>query len=206
MSDTELTTTDSHPTTNGTSPEELSEVDDSTITSPNSTPPPRADEIDQWRCHIELQRFGQELQIAANNAFPNIATSRYTKVYVLLLSWEDEDPQLPVSLEIVELFKVFKNVYGFETEIWHIPQEDCHDEVCQKILNFKRIGGNNKDHLKIVYYAGHGMLERNRSLSWTRYGFTSLNKMPKRRSPVLIECIYVTAGETQAQRTKNPRL
>jgi len=167
---------DSQPTTAGSSDEQLSDVqqvEDSVISSPNTTPPPRADEIDQWQCHIGLQRFGQELQAAANKAFPNIEKSRYTNVYVLLLSWEDEDPNLPVSLEILKLLKVFKNIYRFETEIWHIPDQDCHAEVCQKILNFAKLGGNSKEHLKIVYYAGHGKLARNRLLSWTRYGTIS---------------------------------
>jgi hypothetical protein len=173
LAGTELTMSESQ-TTNGTSQEQLSEGDEGFISSPNTTPPPRADEIDQWRCHIALQRFGRELQEAANNAFPNTTTSRYTNVYVLLLSWEDEDPQLPVSLEILELFRVFKDIYRFETETWHIPEDDCHAEVCQKILDFKKVGGNSQEHLKIVYYAGHGKLERNRLLSWTRYGMKFL--------------------------------
>jgi hypothetical protein len=173
---------DNQPTTAVGSEEQLSDVGDSFPSSLNRTPPPRADEIDQWQCHIDLQQFGQELQAAANKAFPNIATSRYTNVYVLLLSWEDEDPNLPVSLEILNLFKVFKNVYRFETEIWHIPDQDCHAEVCQKILDFAKLGGNSKEDLKIVYYAGHGKLARNRLLSWTRY-----DKSFEYREPSLFE-------------------
>jgi hypothetical protein len=42
---------------------------------------------------------------------------------------------MPVSLEILKLLKVFKNIYRFETEIWHIPDQDCHAEVRQKTLN-----------------------------------------------------------------------
>jgi hypothetical protein len=139
------------------------------MSSPMSTPPPRADEIDRWQCHTSLRRFGTQLQMAANAIFPNIATSRYRDVYVLMLKWKDEDPRLPVSQEISKLHDVFQDVYHFNTESWHIPNEDCHAEVNQKILDFKKLGGNSKDDLKIVYYAGHGKLTRNRLLSWTRY-------------------------------------
>ena len=131
--------------------------------------PPNPDDIDRMQRQTVLRKFGEELQEAANNAFPNTNTSRYKNVYVLMLKWEDEDPNLPVSYEIPQLEGVFKDVYHFRTEIWDIPNEDCHDKVNQKILDFKRLGGGSKKDLKIVYYAGHGRLTRNRGLSWTRY-------------------------------------
>jgi hypothetical protein len=133
-------------------------------------PPPRADEIDRWQHHIAFEQFGQDLNLAAKALFPKTSKCRYRNVFVLMLKWNDEDPDLPVSLEIQRLYDVFKVTYHFETEVWDIPDEDCHVEVNQKILDFSRIGGNNKDDLKIVYYAGHGRLMKNRLLSWTRYG------------------------------------
>jgi hypothetical protein len=143
--------------------------DEPYTSSPNSTPPPRSDEIDRWQCHTSLQHFGSQLQAAANAIFPNTTTSRYKHVYVLMLKWNDEDPQLPVSYEVSKLHDVFQNVFNFETESWDIPEQDCHGVVNQKILDFKNLGGNSKDDLKIIYYAGHGKLTRNRTLSWTRY-------------------------------------
>jgi hypothetical protein len=115
-------------------------------------------------------RIWTRLQEAADQAFPNTTTSRYRNVYVLMLSWEDEDPSLPVSLEIQRLFEVFKELYHFETEVCHIPDRNPHNEVAKKILGFADLGENSKNDLKIVYYAGHGKLARNRLLSWTRYG------------------------------------
>jgi hypothetical protein len=132
-------------------------------------PPPKADEIDRWQHHIAFEQFGQDLNLAASALFPKTTKSRYRNVFVLMLKWKDEDPNLPVSLEIQRLYDVFKGVYHFETEVWDIPDEDCHVEVNQKILDFSRMGGNSKDDLKIVYYAGHGRLMKNRLLSWTRY-------------------------------------
>jgi hypothetical protein len=127
------------------------------------------DEVDRLAAHIGFREFGESLQAAANAVFPNDSQCRYKKVHALILCWEDEDPSLPVSIEIEKLFSVFEDVYHFESEVWKIPDEDCHSEVNEKILEFNKKGGKRKDHLKIVYYAGHAKLTSNRLLAWTRY-------------------------------------
>jgi hypothetical protein len=86
-----------------------------------------------------------------------------------MLKWRDEDPKLPVSYDISKLQDVFERIYGFDTELWDIPDEDCHTEVNQKIIDFSRLGGNSKEDLKILFYAGHGKITSQRLLSWTRY-------------------------------------
>ena len=133
-----------------------------------STPPPSPHDIDCWQHHIDLKEFGEDLQIAARAVFPNGTKCRYSKVSVLLLSWEDEDPQLPVSLEIEKLFSVFHNIYHFDTEIWKIPDENPHYKLNQKVLDFVVPEPQSTNHLKIVYYAGHGRLSRERTLQLTR--------------------------------------
>ena len=80
-------------------PSVSSEEFDEYTSSPNSTPPATLSDIDRWQHHISLQSFGDGLQAAANAVFPNVSNSRYSKVSVLMLCWEDEDPGLPVSLE-----------------------------------------------------------------------------------------------------------
>ncbi|CZR65496.1 related to cholesterol oxidase precursor [Phialocephala subalpina] len=125
------------------------------------------EDFDRWQAHIGLKTFGEGLNAAAKAIFPNESRSRYTKVYVLMLSWADEDPNLPVSIEILKLFKVFKDIYHFDVEVWKIPDEACHLEVNQKVLDFVKLGGDSDDHLKIVYYAGHARLTKNRRLAWT---------------------------------------
>jgi hypothetical protein len=86
---------------------------------------------------------------------------------VILLSWFEEDPRLPVSLEINALAEVFSNAYGFEVEQWLIPSDNSHNKLQTKILNF--LGDDNTSHLKIVYYAGHGKLTNHGTLAWTRF-------------------------------------
>jgi hypothetical protein len=132
-------------------------------------PPPTPEELDRQLRSAKLRSFGEQLQEIANASIPNNQATRYRNVYVLILKWEGEDPQLPISLEILKLLNVFVNIYHFETEVWDIPDEDCHVSVNQKILDFKRLGSDSKDDLKVLYYGGHGRLIRNRSLAWSRY-------------------------------------
>jgi hypothetical protein len=53
--------------------------------------------------HIGLRDFGTELDNAAKAVFPNNKKSRYSRVHVLLISWETQDPKLPVQKEISNL-------------------------------------------------------------------------------------------------------
>jgi hypothetical protein len=148
--------------------EEVEHKDSTQGSSLNSTPPPTGYDLDKWLYHTGFKEWGDDLHEAAKAVFPNTAPARYRNVYVLMLKWEDEDPNLPVSQEITRLFRVFRDLYRFQTEIWDIKDPACHAEVNQKILDFSRLGGDSKEDLKIVYYAGHGKLTKNRLLSWTR--------------------------------------
>ena len=132
-------------------------------------PPPTAHDLDQLHHHISLQLLGERAQKAANAAFPNDKRLRYTSVYVLVLFWQDEDPNLPVSLEALELKGVFEKEYHFNVETWEIPSEGSHKRVNQKVLDFVELGDDSKDDLKIVYYGGHGMLGSTRQSCWARF-------------------------------------
>ncbi|KAG4438265.1 hypothetical protein IFR05_006247 [Cadophora sp. M221] len=129
-------------------------------------PPPTSRDLDHLQYHISLQEIGKQLQHAANAAYPHGQRSRYSNVYVLLLCWEDEDPQLPVSIEVNELQNTFEIMYDFDVEVWKIPSQSSHNKLNRKVLDFVALGGDSKDDLKIVYYGGHGMLAHNRQASW----------------------------------------
>lgn len=131
-------------------------------------PPPSSRDFDQLQYHIALQNIAEKLQTAANLAYPNDRRMRYAAVHALLLRWDDEDPKLPVSIEIDELREVFEDIYHFSVEVWKIPSEGSHKKLNQKVLDFVERGGDSKDHLKIVYYGGHGMLAHNRQSCWAR--------------------------------------
>ncbi|KUJ15978.1 uncharacterized protein LY89DRAFT_546616, partial [Mollisia scopiformis] len=135
-------------------------------------------DIDRWRYHMEFENFRKRLQDAANIVFPNDTNSRYAKVSVLILSWEDEDPQLPVSQEINQLHGVFRDDYGYETEIWNIPVEHSHWKLTEKVMDFVKPDEEAKTHLKIVYYAGHAKLTETRLLVWTSWRNNKKLKCP----------------------------
>jgi hypothetical protein len=126
--------------------------------------------------------IGEHIQ-GLNAMSPNTTQSRYKKVSVLMLSWEDEDPGLPVSIEIEHLGNVFEDVYGFETEVWKIPDQSCHARLLEKILDFITTGGDPTDYLLIVYYAGYAKLTTNGQLSWTRFVTNTFKSRPSKHSP-----------------------
>jgi len=129
--------------------------------------PPRAEEWNRTLRHTVLKDFGKALQNAARNIYPNDKNSRYSRVYVLLISWQKQDPKLPVEIEISCLRRVLEDVYHFDIEEFRIPDEDSHGEVNEKINAFVKVNKNSSDDLKIVYYAGHSRLSRTKELLWT---------------------------------------
>lgn len=158
------------------SSDEVTQLDDDLL-PPRKRPPPTGHELDRINNHISLGHFGKELQKAANIIFPGDGkkASRYTKFDVILLSWEDEDPKLPVSLEVDTLAHTFAEIYRYNVEKWLIPSEDCHIRLQGKILQF--LGDNDPNHLKIVYYGGHGRLTNHGQPAWTRLDPQNFNDL-----------------------------
>jgi len=131
--------------------------------SHTSSLPPRADEWDRTLRHISLKEFGRALDQEARAVYPNSAGSKYSNVHVLLISWETEDPKLPVRREIVALHELFDHVYHYAVEEFRIPDSASHAAVSEKINAFVKLNDDSSDDLKIVYYAGHSMLSRIRN-------------------------------------------
>jgi hypothetical protein len=127
------------------------------VTAVPFQPPPTAEQLD----HI----YRLEM-IPQTGSLPSRGDT-YVETFVLLLSWEDEDPRLPVRLEIDRLHDVFQRLYHFKVERWNIPSKDPHIQLNEKILSFVNLGDDREDCLKIVYYAGHGRLSTNRRSIWT---------------------------------------
>ncbi len=82
---------------------------------------------------------------------PLFQYSKYHKVEVLLLRWEDDD--LEVSVEIEKLDKLLKSKYNFTTFSCQIPSIDPDDYLTQEILRFRT--GKGPGDLLLVYYGGH---------------------------------------------------
>lgn len=144
-----------------------SEVFDEGSSQSNPTGvPPRAEEIDRTLRYLGLKNFATAIERAAAAVFPNDKKSRYSQVFVLLISWETRDPNLPVEQEISALRQVLEDCYHYDIEEFQIPDIDSHAEVSEKVNSFVKVGNNSSSHLKIVYYAGHSRLSRSKELLW----------------------------------------
>ena len=98
----------------------------STSTHPSSlTPPSHYNEFSDWV---------EEANLALEGAFPIHRQPRNGKVGVLLLRFENDG--LGVISEVAELQSVFVNVYGFETEVWNVPDEDPQKHLSIKLYDF----------------------------------------------------------------------
>ena len=81
----------------------------------------------RWTLEIVRPIYGNSYGIgrltpawSAKRAFQNRGHTRYRRVEVLLLRWEEDE--LPVEWELNDLAKVFRD-YKFNTETWLIPTE-----------------------------------------------------------------------------------
>lgn len=96
----------------------------------------------------------------------------YTKVSVLFLRWADDvfiNPGLNngVQGEIDDLERILVHDYGFTTEIYLIPSDDSQRSLQRKIFLFQE-AHNSTDELLMVYYGGHGVLNKLNQSIWSQ--------------------------------------
>ena len=131
----------------------------------------------------DIETFGKTLERVAAAAFPKYGYSRYSHVYVLLLSWEADDPGITsfsyifkmligtnacpgVIMEIVELQQVFSKKYRYEAEHWRIPYKGAYNALRKKLNGFLDVY-DGETNLLIVYYGGHGFMDQECRCVWS---------------------------------------
>lgn len=62
-----------------------------------------------------------------------------------------EDPGLLISGEVESWREVFQATYHFDVDVWRIPRDRSHRCLTRKVFDFIGLGGDNKDHLQIIY-------------------------------------------------------
>lgn len=114
-----------------------------------------------------MESFLDHVNRAAKGAFPN-ARSKYKSINALLLSWQDDD--LGVEKDIEKLKGLLASSYGCHTEQWKIPLAKPDFELTDRLRRFRveHETENPGDCLFIVYYAGHGHLNRGRRTMWSK--------------------------------------
>ncbi|KAI0134586.1 hypothetical protein BJ170DRAFT_206258 [Xylariales sp. AK1849] len=103
-------------------------------------------------CHITTTDWLEQLGEAIHAVWPERFV-RYSKVAVLMLSWEDGDIR-DTSSEFVRLRKVFKDEFHYEVEEWPIPPKKSVGRLSARVQQFVDTY-DKPDNLLIVYYAGH---------------------------------------------------
>ena len=89
---------------------------------------------------------------------------RYTRVKVLLVSWDLDD--LGVTKEIDKLADVFSTSYCFQVSKFQIPEQNPTRALQHRVGMF--VGDDDPETLLISYYAGHGSRSSlTRSLLWS---------------------------------------
>ncbi|KAL9004727.1 MAG: hypothetical protein Q9188_002454 [Gyalolechia gomerana] len=127
-------------------------------------PQERTHDISLINHHVkDLVDLCQTLNRALSAAFPRSSRSRYCDVYVLLISWENDD--LGVATEIDELEVLFRHMYQYRTDQWKIPSTKSHNAVVRRIMQ-SLDEFESSDKLLIVYYGGHGYMNEDRQCVW----------------------------------------
>jgi hypothetical protein len=108
-------------------------------------------------------------------AFPR-SQQQYSKVHVLLISWVEDD--LGTAEDLLHLKQIFEDTYNFSTNHFKVPSEDPEFFLDEIIASTKAAHGRNDDGLLIIYYGGHGEIDKSTQHSiWKAWKFP-----PKRDS------------------------
>ncbi|KAL8723582.1 MAG: hypothetical protein Q9225_000124 [Loekoesia sp. 1 TL-2023] len=111
----------------------------------------------------DIQTLCEILNRSLSAAFPRASRSRYSDVYVLLISWEDDD--LGVVTEIDELEVLLRHMYQYRTDQWRIPSAKSHNALARRIIQ-SLDDFESSDKLFILYYGGHGYMNEDRQCVW----------------------------------------
>ncbi|KAL8856804.1 MAG: hypothetical protein Q9178_006641 [Gyalolechia marmorata] len=124
----------------------------------------RTHDISMIDYHVtDVETLAKVLNDAVTAACPKARSTRYRRVYVLLLCWTDDD--LGVETELDKLEAVFQTVYHYTTDQWKIPSSSSHNALVFRIMQVIQ-GFASKDELFITYYGGHGYMNDDRQCVW----------------------------------------
>jgi hypothetical protein len=134
----------------------------------------------------------------------------YATVHALMISWEADD--LRTEHEISKLKETFEKTYGYTTNHYKIPSSDSPEFDLDLVLSQTNYHhGRNEDGLLIIYYGGHGELEKRTShaiwkaciaprspqLNWSDLQSTAM----KAKGDILfiLDCCYASGALRTAQ-------
>ena len=119
---------------------------------------------------ISYKAFLDTATQAFSGAFPSSSESKYQRVVVLLLRWEDDDTD--VAKDLSKLQDVFEKCYHFTTKTWIIPSSRSDATLSQCLYDFRDANASSGN-LLIVYYGGRSDQAAHTTANyWRRYDST----------------------------------
>ncbi|KEY64241.1 hypothetical protein S7711_09034 [Stachybotrys chartarum IBT 7711] len=132
------------------------------------TPLPSGPRLEKSLSLPGIESLKNELQTNVSRMLSTPSRSRYNSAQVLLLFWQDDDDAFNVSNAVRELAEVLDKSYHYTFQIQTIPSssDGCKSSWrwLSRQLNDFAEDRDQRDVLKIVYYAGHTYLDGNREM------------------------------------------
>ena len=91
----------------------------------------------------------------------------YAAVTALLLYWKEND--LGPELEVDAVRDLFENDFGFTSLTVPIPSQHAQQELNKEISSFVARYSNQTDTLILIFYAGHGEVDKKGKGLWAAY-------------------------------------
>lgn len=137
------------------------------------TPLPSGPRLEKSLSLPGIESLKNELQHNVPKILSTTHRGRYNSVQVLLLFWHDDEDAITIQDALQELAHVFDRSYHYTFHIQAIPSASDSSKSSWRWLS-RRLNDfaedcDQRDVLKIVYYAGHTCLDGNREMILTRY-------------------------------------
>lgn len=137
------------------------------------TPLPSGPRLEKSLSLPGIESLKNELQSNAGRMLSSQTRDRYTAVHALLLFWQDDEDAALVDAATRELADVFDRFYRYAVQIETIPAATDGSRSSwrwlSRTLNDFSEDRDQRDVLKVVYYAGHTYLDGNREMVLARY-------------------------------------
>ncbi|KAJ6443076.1 acetamidase [Purpureocillium lavendulum] len=137
------------------------------------TPLPSGPRLEKSLSLPGIESLKNELQGNVPRMLSTANRGRYNAVHALLLFWQDDDDAAIVQGAVKELADVFDKYYHYTFQVQTIPSssDGCKSSWrwLSRQLNEFAEDRDQRDVLKIVYYAGHTYLDGNREMILARY-------------------------------------
>ena len=136
------------------------------------TPLPSGPRLEKSLSLPGIESLKNDLQANASRMISASSRSRYTAVQVLLLFWQDDSDASSIQAAVSELAEVLEKYYYFNYQIRKIPSSTDGTKsswrwLSRQLIDFAE-NRDQRDVLKVVYYAGSTFLNGNREMILAR--------------------------------------